>query len=121
MSTADSPSNRRTLSAVFLGVGLAAAVVAAACPFLLLPQFRSSFAAMGFDLPWITQVVLSYYPTLIALPILVLGVWGLWPNKARRGIICLAIGLGGFILSGTIIVAALQYPVFQATGLLSLG
>ena len=116
--TTDSPSNSRTSSAVFFGVGLAAALVAAAWPFLVLPQFRSNFAAMGFDLPWITQVVLSYYPILIALPVLVLAAWWLWPNKAHRGITCLAIGLGGFVLSGVVLVAAVQYPVFQATGLL---
>ena len=108
-------SYSRPLNLLFFIIGLLVACGAAAGPFLAVPQFRSNFSALGVDLPWFTQVVMSYYPAVVMLPMAVLFSWWVWPDKSRRGIACLVIGVGGAVLLTGLLVAALQYPIFQVT------
>ena len=114
MSRTIEPSNNRNLNLVLLAVSLAASSAIGFALFLAMPHFRSTFSAMGFDLPWFTRAALSYYPALLAVPLAVLAAWYLWPNQSRRGVVCLAIGLGGSFVLAALLVAALQYPTFQA-------
>ena len=112
-STIESSSNRK-LNLVLFGVSLIASTAIALAPFLTMPHFRTTFSAMGFDLPWFTQAALSYYPALLAVPVAVVAAWYLWPNKSKRGAVCFTIGFGGSFLLTALLVAAVQYPTFQA-------
>ena len=113
-----SPSSVRHFDRLLLAVSLIVSLAVAAGSLRAVPEFRSTFSAMGSDLPWFTQAALSCYPALFALPVAVLAVWWLWPNRARRGIACIAIGVGGSIFAVSLLVAALQYPTLQAAGAL---
>lgn len=122
MSSSNSDSNFYSSPAMPAGpwpgramfaIGLVFAGWAATSPFLVLPRFRDNFSTMGLDLPWLTQAVLVGYPVLLALPVAVAAMWWLQRGRSQRGLACLAVGVGGWALSGLLLVLALQWPVMR--------
>jgi type II secretory pathway component PulF len=99
-------------AAVFFAIGLICALLSAAVPTLIVPQFSRTFDAFGPDLPLLTQWVLSYHSILWALPALVLVAWFFWPAPQHRPLASCLIGTLGLLLLTPLVIYALYAPIF---------
>jgi len=113
MSDADRRALRTGSDAGLVVGGVAPLVVSWALACVLVPQFTSVFAGFGTELPWPTRFVLRYYPYGLALTLLVVAVWQLWPRAETRG---LAVLVFGIVLTAVLWCAclySLYVPIFH--------
>lgn len=104
---------RTTREKIALVVGLLSALIAAAGPALLVPQFRSVFESLNAKLPALTNFFIYYHHALWLLPIAVLVVWYKWPSPKHGALLSSLVGILSLMLVFLVGVIALYLPVFN--------
>ena len=95
---------------VGLAGGIALSALTGISSFNAIPAFREVFLSFG-HLPLSTTLVLQFYPALLALPLLVVGTWLLWPRKEERGLAALATGALSVVLVPALLAWVMYLPV----------
>ena len=96
-----------------IGTGLVLSTLLAVYASWASPRFAQLFQGFGATLPFSTELVLSYYPLLLLLPLTVLAVALFHPDRAARGRIYLIVGLFGSVGLFVLINVALYIPVYK--------
>jgi hypothetical protein len=75
---------------LLLMAGLSLSCLSSFAAFRAVPTFSDVFQSFTGGLPLVTELALRFYPSLLALPAIVLLVWVLWPKREHRGVAALA-------------------------------
>ncbi len=105
-------NQHRTNDLTGLAVGVLLSATAGAASFKLVPGFQEVFQSFG-DPPLLTSLVLRFYPALLALPLIVVAIWLLWPDKNRRGLAAMFAGAASIVLVPLAIALAMYLPILQ--------
>jgi len=98
---------------VLLALGILAATAPVIGAHFAIPHFVEVFSSFGAELPWLTSVVVNFYPALVAFPALVFVVWLLWPEPASRAIVAAIVGGCLSLCLSVLLVVALYLPIFR--------
>jgi type II secretory pathway component PulF len=113
---ASTPSTQADAGGTGLGwltAGLLCAVVTAAMPTLVLPNFASVFDAFGADLPLLTRWLLRYHLLLWALPFALLALRFAGRDPLRRSKRVFLIGLSSLPVMLVALPVLIYWPIFQ--------
>lgn len=100
-----------------LAIGVAAAILAASIPTLVMPAFQPVLDQIGgAKVPPSTQLVASYYGIVWLLPVLSVLAWYFWPLPQQRGRAAMIVGVGGLMLLIPAMIFALYLPIFMLPG-----
>ncbi len=96
---------------LLLMVGLLLSSLASFGSYRAGPAFSEVFKSFGGTLPLASELVLKFYPGLLALPVLVLLAWGLWPRREQRGIAALATAIAVSFATPLLLVGVMYLPI----------
>ena len=102
-----SPVNERIL----LLVGLVLSGLAGLAAFRAVPAFSEVFRSFGGNLPLPTELALKFYPTFLALPVVVLLAWFLWPARQQRGTAALATAVVVSVAAPLLLALIMYLPI----------
>ena len=91
--------------------GLLISVIMAALSTYITPQLALLYTNFGAELPAVTNMALNYYGVAWLLPIIVLCVAMMWPNRESCGMISMVVGAVGSIVLFLATQAAAYLPV----------
>jgi hypothetical protein len=97
-----------------LSVGLGLAAITGLVASRAIPAFGEVYQSFGTELPWVTSMVLSHYPFLFALPLLVLAAWLTWPRRESRGLAALATGVASIVAVPVLLAIMLYLPILRS-------
>lgn len=102
----------RNLSApeLLIATGFVVSVIMAGVCTYFIPKVSLLFSSNGIELPTVTIMALKVYPVMWMLPLTVIGVALLLPDRKACGIVSIAIGAVGSILLFLGILAAVRLP-----------
>jgi hypothetical protein len=101
------------LDRVFLKMGVITPVALVLFMTLLATKFRSAFGSMGVEVPLVTHLFLSFYWTLLLLPILMLAAWRYLSGKKYRAILIIGFGLLNSVILWFLCMWVMYLPIFQ--------
>jgi hypothetical protein len=79
--------------------------------FRAVPAFSEVFQSFSGGLPQSTELVLKFYPGLLALPAIVLLVWALWPRREQRGVAALSAAIALSVAIPLMLVLVMYLPI----------
>lgn len=112
-SVATEPTSGSNTAIILLLTGIAAALLAALVPTLVVPQFQQVFASFGAELPLLTRLALEQHLWLWLLPVLVIAAWLFWPRPRQRSLAACLVGAGGLAIIVPLLILAMYLPILQ--------
>ena len=101
------------VSRLFLALGLVLSASSGLLIFEVVPSFQEFFHSVGIELPQVTIWLLRFYPIFLALPLLVLAVWFVWPTPGQRGLASLIAGVAILAVIPSLIALAMYAPILR--------
>ena len=96
---------------LLLLIGLAMSGFAGFTAFRAVPAFSDVFKSFGANLPLPTELILRFYPALLALPVVVLLAWAFWPTRKQRGVAALATAAAVSIAVPLLLALVMYLPI----------
>ena len=96
---------------LLLASGLILSVLASYSTFRAVPAFSGVFKSFGRDLPLVTELLLKFYPALLAVPATVLLAWHFWPRREQRGLAALLTAVAGAVAMPLVVVLSMYLPI----------